>query len=350
MDYSIKKLGLKQGLLNVKLEPVSSNILSVGSSDNFGLFNLEETTGTINYTLKSDIEDGESVNFNLVVDNGETQWTIPIKRIYSTVFETAFVDPADNLNGWAVFGGWDLTDEDFYSAPNSITDSPNNFYSNNQVNEIEMSEPVQLVNASTAYLSFQAKWDIEEDYDYVQVLLSVDGNAPFALCGNYTNEGVDPQPTDEPVYDGTQSDWVLEEIDLSDYLPVEGNVDFTISFRLFSDGFVTGDGFYFDDLKITTVGAAISSTHLIDPSELRVSSRPNPTGEYVYLDIEGELSRTDDYNLLVFNGLGQLIHLGKVKDKGIIKLETSNWLPGVYHFHLTDGSRKTQTGKIVVTK
>jgi hypothetical protein len=53
------------------------------------------------------------------------------------------------------------------------------------------------------------------------------------------------------LYDGTQSTWVQENIDLVPYLghPVK------LRFTLVSDGNVTGDGFYFDDISVITIGA-----------------------------------------------------------------------------------------------
>ncbi len=350
LSYSIRKLGLKPGTLSVTLQPVSDNVLSIGSSDNFGLFNLEETSGSINYTLKPEIGQGEIVDFNLIIDNGEYQWEIPIHRIYSTQMETTIFDSADNLDNWSVSDPWSLTNEDFVSAPTSITDSPGTFTANNEFSQITMKQPVQLVNAEAAFLSFHAKWDIENNYDFVQVLLTVDSDPPVPLCGKYTNNGVSPQPLDQPLYDGIQDEWVLEEIDLTEYLPMDGNAELTISFLLFTDQYVTGDGFYFDDLKITEVERYISSSHVIDPSMLRMTSRPNPANGFVYIDIEGEMGNATDYNLLVFNTLGQSIHSEKVKDRGIIKLETNLWNNGIYLFHLTDGKRKTQIGKIVISK
>lgn len=351
IDFSIKKLGLKQGLIEISLEGVSDNVVGVGSANNtFGLFNLEESAGSIIYALDPNINEGEEVLLNLVVDNGETKWRIPVRRIYSTKLESTFTDQADDLSAWTVFGDWNLTNEDFYSAPTSITDSPNNEYNNNEVSEIQMAEPVVLENAKTAYFSFQTKWDIEADFDYVQVLLAVDGNAPFPLCGKYTESGVGPQPFDEPLYDGTQSDWVLEEIDLTEFLPIDGKVEFTISFRLFTDGGVTKDGFYFDDLTITSVGNYINSAHSINPTEWKITSRPNPAKEYVFLDIAEGFNDKSIFNLLVVNTLGQTIVNQQVGDTRLVKLETNGWLPGLYHFYLTDGELKTQTGKIVIDR
>ncbi|MEO1262636.1 MAG: M14 family zinc carboxypeptidase [Bacteroidota bacterium] len=348
IEYDILKIGLKQGLLSVSLEPVSDNILNVGSDDNFGLFNLEETSGSIGYLLNSDIEEGEEIEFNLVLDNGNYQWRKNVRRIYSQSLETAFAEPGDDFSQWTNFGSWDVTSDEFYSPSTSITDSPGAFYENNQANETEMVDPVQLQNAVAAYLSFWAKWDIEEDYDYVQVLLSVDGGAPFPLCGKYTQPGVNFQPEDEPVYDGTSDEWLFEEINLTDYLPEDGNVEFTVSFRLLSDGFVTGDGFYFDDLKITAVEKVLNSTNDFDPHELQITNRPNPASDHVYLDIASSQPNLFGYNLQISNSFGQAVYTENIRDNKVIKIETRHWQSGVYQFFVTDGKRKSKTGRFVI--
>ena len=54
------------------------------------------------------------------------------------------------------------------------------------------------------------------------------------------------QPDGEPVWEGT-SDWVLEEISLSDYL----GQTIQVRFQMESDGGVTQDGFYFDDFQVS---------------------------------------------------------------------------------------------------
>ena len=72
-------------------------------------------------------------------------------------------------------------------------------------------------------ISFYAKWAIEADYDFVQFQVSTDGGTTWiGQCGNYTVPGTSAngsvQPNNQPVYEGTQSTWVLEEVNLSDYL------------------------------------------------------------------------------------------------------------------------------------
>jgi PKD repeat protein len=110
---------------------------------------------------------------------------------------------------------------------------------------------IDLTNATAAGISYYAKWNIEADYDYVQFQVSTDGGTTWiGQCGNYTVPGTNAngsvQPNNQPVYEGVQSNWVLEEINLSDYL---GQV-IKVRFKLGSDNGTNGDGFYFDDFKI----------------------------------------------------------------------------------------------------
>src|SRR5690606_32067995 len=125
-----------------------------------------------------------------------------------------------------------------------ITESPNGNYGNNYTAIINIASPIDLTDtASKALLRFWAKWDIEEGYDYVQLLASADGSNYTALCGQYTTTGTVYQVDGEPVYDGRQNTWVQEQIDISEYLG--GHLYLRFYFE--SDQYENGDGFYFDD-------------------------------------------------------------------------------------------------------
>ncbi|MCC6727257.1 MAG: hypothetical protein IT258_22320, partial [Saprospiraceae bacterium] len=175
----MKKIGLAAGPLTVKLEAVSDNIQSVGAPVTYGMFHLEESSGGISYTLKPSIGEGELVRFNLILDNGLYQWKQPIERIYTQFAATAFLDAADDLEAWDS-DDWATTDEHFHSATTSITDSPSSDYNPNTLSEISLKEAIRVKNATSVTLSFWAKWDIEEDEDYVQIL------------GNFNNTGYQP--------------------------------------------------------------------------------------------------------------------------------------------------------------
>ena len=93
-----------------------------------------------------------------------------------------------------------------------------------------------------------AKWEIESDWDNAQVQASTDGIIWTALEGEYTEPGTGSfQPTGEPVYDGTQADWVAETSDLSNFA---GEDQVYIRFLMASDGYVEEDGIHVDDVLI----------------------------------------------------------------------------------------------------
>jgi PKD repeat protein len=146
-------------------------------------------------------------------------------------------------------GSWNATSNTYYSASQSYADSPSGNYGNNTNKTYTYVPTIDLTNATEAGVSFYAKWAIESNYDFCQFQVSTDGGTTWiGQCGNYTVPGVSGgvQPVNKPLYEGTQPDWVLEEINLSDYL---GQV-IKIRFQLRSDGGAVLDGFYFDDFKI----------------------------------------------------------------------------------------------------
>ena len=104
-----------------------------------------------------------------------------------------------------------------------------------------------------ATLEFDTQWSIETDWDYGQIQISTNNGSTWtALQGLYTNPGVGSfQPNGEPLYDGSQLSWVHETIDISNYV----NQNITIRFYFRTDGSQTFDGWYVDNIKITTYEA-----------------------------------------------------------------------------------------------
>jgi hypothetical protein len=170
-------------------------------------------------------------------------------QFYVAPIEVVFVDNAGNMNQWQSTGSWNTTSQKFVSAPFSFTDSPSGNYSSNTNAALTTSDFIDLNEAMGAELKFQTQWDIESNWDYGQIQLTTDGQNWTSLEGLYTEPGTGNfQPNGEPVYDGTQSSWVLESIDL---FPFIGN-QIKLRFLMRSDGFIEEDGWYVDDLELMT--------------------------------------------------------------------------------------------------
>jgi len=162
----------------------------------------------------------------------------------------ALVDSAINTNNWQSSGGWNITGQKFVSAPYSFTESPSGNYQSNTIATFTYLGDISLSNILGASLEFYTQWDIENDWDYGQAQVSTDGGTSWtALEGLYTNPGTGTfQPPDEPLYDGTQLNWVVENIDLSEFI----GQDIKLRFYFQSDQSVNGDGWYIDDIRLMT--------------------------------------------------------------------------------------------------
>ena len=88
-----------------------------------------------------------------------------------------------------------------------------------------------------------------------QIQLSTNnGTTWIPLNGQYTNPGTGTfQPNGEPLYDGTQSTWVHETIDITNY----ASQQITLRYYFRSDGSVQRDGMYVDNIKVSVYEAIV---------------------------------------------------------------------------------------------
>ena len=173
----------------------------------------------------------------------------------------AFSDSAMNADSWTATGNWNITTEKFVSEPSSFADSPNGEYPNNYNAAFKYDGTIELTNVLGASIEFQTQWDIETDWDYGQFQISTNsGSTWIPMTGLYTNPGTGSfQPNGEPLYDGTQLSWIKESMDLSEFLDEQ----ITFRFLIRSDGSVTEDGWYFDDLNVVLYEAGTIPVELI---------------------------------------------------------------------------------------
>jgi len=258
-NHSAYRLGRMSGPVTVSIQPLL-NVTSVGNPVVYDLSLMQTSTGAISYTLNPNIQFGNIVKYIIKTDNGLWVRRDTIVKTYGA-YNLQVTENASAVTNWT--GNWGTTSSTFVSSPKCFTDTPTGNYANNANTTYSYVPTIDLTNAFAAQISFYAKWDIEADFDYVQFQVSTDGGTTWiGQCGNYTNAGTSAngsvQPNNQPIYDGTMSTWVLEEINLSDYL---GQI-IKVRFQLKSDGGTRKDGFYFDDFNIyfNNQGPAVTPT------------------------------------------------------------------------------------------
>ncbi len=336
-SYEIERLGLQNGDITVSMTPLAG-IQSMGGSNVHSLSIMDVEEDSISYVLNPGISFGDEIKYILHTDNGTWVKNDTITKSFGNG-TAIFLDDCSNLDNWS--GSWSFTNEDYVSPSNCITDSPFTNYSNNTDSEIELNQTFDFTGASYAYVSFNAKWEIENNWDYVEFMISTDGGSNWSpLCGNYTNQGGTNQDFDEPLYDGFQSDWVLEQIDLTDYI---GMNNCKFKFYLFADGGVREDGYYFDDFGVYT-DAGVEGVNEFNSDNISVF--PNPTNNSVNIN----LGAVENTNLVqIYNDLGQLVY-AETPTNSNMKINVANWNEGIYIVKIIGDNNDVITKRFTVIK
>jgi len=254
-NITIQNRGLRDsdGDVVLDVQPLTNTSYIIDYIDNLGSIAARETN-QVNILI---IVPGASVNgmeigiVTTLNDNSSFIRTDTLTTIVGVPTSIFSEDAEGNLDEWTVFGGggtWGLTTTHYYSGDYSITDSPQGNYSNNLTTQIKTAHTISLAGLNYPMAKFAAKWNIENNYDFVEFQASIDGIHWTSLSGIYTESGSGSgtQDTDEVGYDG-ESGWVEETVDLSAYA---GESAVYFGFKLTTDGGVTRDGFYFDDFSI----------------------------------------------------------------------------------------------------
>lgn len=119
--------------------------------------------------------------------------------------------------------------------------------------DMTLTRSFDLSNAAVPVeLTFQTWYDIEEDYDYVYLEVSEDGEHWEIIT---TPSGTDEDPSGNSygwAYNGVTNGWMEETVDLSAYAGKE----IQIRFEYVTDAAVNGEGMLIDDIRIDAIDYA----------------------------------------------------------------------------------------------
>ena len=202
-----------------------------------------------------------------------------------------------------------------------------------------LTNPINLTGLNNPRLRFRTRFEIENNFDYGQVKVSTNnGSTWIPLTGNYTQPGVSPQPVGQPVYDGLKSNWVKEEIKLTNYLSSQ----FKIQFQLKSDGGLTRDGWYLDDIGVfiyTIPTEILSDAKPVYKFSLE-QNYPNPFNPTTSLQYS--VGSLQFVTLKVYDILGNevAILVNEEKPAGYYEIEfdASNLTSGIYYYRINAGN------------
>jgi len=217
-----------------------------------------------------------------------------------TTCEWLSTDFNANNGGFSSTGSWQWGNPT--SGPGSAHSAPNCWgtvlggdYSNN-ANWTLTSPDIDLTGCSDATLRFWHWYNMESYWDGGNVKVSTDGGSSWTLItpvGGYPEDAASSSNSGIPgqaCYSGT-SGWTQEQFDLSAY----AGRHIRLRWHFGTDGSVTRDGWYIDDVEVTggTGGTTTwyyswtPTTGLSDPSALNPTACPTTTTTYTFSVTDG---------------------------------------------------------------
>ncbi len=266
-----------------------------------------------------------------------------------------FSDDAESgLDNWQSNLSWGIENDALTSGNLVFSDSPSGHYRNDADNTLTLKQPLQLPAADFIYLTYRAYWDVERVYDFATVEISTDSLNWNTLrtVNMMAASGKGQQTNGTSGYDGYCNYWQQEWIDISDYHTA---AEVYLRFRLQSDGGVTKDGFYLDDIQVlayNTLPSALAGEQVVLPDALELfNAYPNPfnaTTTFHYV-----LNRLALVNLSIFDIQGRKITtlIDKVQAAGThnYSFNAGHLASGIYLVKLQAG-KQTKIKKVVLVK
>jgi carboxypeptidase T len=343
LDFTVKKYGMLDGDLSVSIS--SPSMVNTSTIIPLSLSHLQDENVGFNYELDPSIEPGDEITFTINIDNGEHTFQQEFKKVFGEPTSNSIVvsDAGDNMDNWESGTFWGITNARFHSEPTSIADSPQGDYQDDNTAYLNLSSPLDLSNATEAYITFKAEWDIEASYDYCQLQAATTSNNYEALCGRYTTDGSGNQATGEPLWDGTKTGWVTEKLLLDGCL---GESNVSLRFVLESDNFVSGDGFFFDDFNIVVITDGETSIHEFTANDFSVENYPNPSKTHLNISLS---SIPENGRIVFYNNLGQVL-LSKDINTNKIDINTNTFSNGIYFYSIYSNAKLLASRKISVLR
>lgn len=219
-----------------------------------------QITSPLSFTISADAAIGSEHKLIIKTNSQGVLMSSDTVRIIIGMPVYTFFDTTNNPTSlWTIAASpstpkWEATSSSYNSSPNSYTDSKDGNYVANATVTMTMTNPVNLAGVPNPRLTFWSRWFIEADWDAGFVKISTNNGSTWTpLAGRLTKPaaGQGKQvPAGAPVYEGTQSGWVQEEIDLGSY----SGQSIKLRFELGSDGSIHQDGWFLDDIGIYTWG------------------------------------------------------------------------------------------------
>ncbi|MBK8297973.1 MAG: immune inhibitor A [Saprospiraceae bacterium] len=342
LNYNIQRTGILNAPIEIHLDADFAGVQFLDNDISINLKPGEIRQISIPYLVNGNPIKGDSIQFTAVLTTGFYTESSVVKKSY--VAGSYFHERFNTDQNW--FGNlntrWNLTEESYFTPPNSLTDSPLKPMDPNSQKLIQNTNAIDLTTAKVAYLRFNAHWEMADDVDYAQVRVSEDANHFIPLCGRYTKSGSQFQDLGEPVYCGKQSNWVSEWIDLKDYIGKEIYLQFYISTGINDQNL---DGYYVDEIEVFT---DLTTRNLNDASEWHSQVFPIPAHDQIHVQWNNKETLSSDAKIELVSLAGKKQVIQYVLNKDLLEIKTNACVPGLYYLSIEQQNKKPEIYKVLI--
>jgi hypothetical protein len=313
IQVEVKNKGVGDSTYNTAIEiiPSDTNVNVLNNNQNMGsLAARSKLSTTFNLAVGPQFS-ADSCQFEIRVYQDGVQSVSETFSVLSGQKTVLFSDDAENgLSNWTAAGNgksWGINGDDSYGGAFSFGDSDNGNTANGTQNYLTLQNQIIPNGGNNLWLTFAAKWSIEAGYDYARLKISTDGGLSWLNLKNYT----------------ASSDWNIQNIDLSNYSVAQSIL---LRFEMDTDGGEIGDGFYFDDIELSSYLPVSVSAESKTLDQFLIY--PNPTeGSLNFENVNGP------YKIHITNALGEVVFNGRVA-RGNSRLDVSHLDAGLYQLEM----------------
>ncbi|PIY10308.1 MAG: hypothetical protein COZ17_10385, partial [Flavobacteriaceae bacterium CG_4_10_14_3_um_filter_33_47] len=281
LNFGIQRVGQTASNFTLTLTPISANIISLPSpTTQTGMSVLERRNISTTIQLDAGIQPNDKIEYKVQLKNGDNVvfYEANFVKYYSPTLLLNDNPDTNLLTNWTATGTWNASTTP-YSGTRSLRNTSTTPYATNSNSTLTTTGTYDLSSSSEVLIQFYTKWDLERNFDFVEILGSVNGTTWLPLSGKYTKPEASTNNNDShvgkttytfqstnsagQVYDGdTFNQWVMEEIAIdatnNSFLLGATNAKFRFHFASDSNNRPENyssnyDGYYIDDFKIISV-------------------------------------------------------------------------------------------------
>ena len=182
LSFGIERVGQTASNYTITVTPISANILSAGSPvTETGMAVLEQRNISIQLNLNPAIASNEKIEYKVSLsnDDGVIYEANFVKYYQPSVLFSDNPDTDTSITNWVESANWINSVISAWSGTRSLKAGLAIPYANSINNTLTTTNSYNFSGANEIVVQFFAKWDLERNFDFVEILGSADDGSTW---------------------------------------------------------------------------------------------------------------------------------------------------------------------------